>query len=470
MAATSDPMSPEASPGGSSGIRPKVVTGVRRVNNLPVYIVIGVVALFLFVVMLVVLQKSNQSVPESELQPAKTASSEDMAKRVVGNAPEGGEVAPMAPVPPAVPTNPVMVPGPQAVDENGVPIAPVNPDMPPVPPGGSAGNYSPPPVSPEVQSRRSRMEQMRDAKMQMFADAVRAPTNIKMAAARSAGSPGAIGGSDTNERLEALRQQIAANAAQGNGPSQSDLATLAALQGAAGGNGGGAGGQSAQRPNDLGQFGNREGGDRWRLNATPEAPRSRYELRAGFVVPGTLISGINSELPGQIVAQVSQNVFDTATGKYLLIPQGSRLVGSYSAQVAYGQSRVLVAWQRIIFPDGKAMDIGAMPGSDSAGYAGFKDKVNNHYLRIFGSALFMSGITAGATLSQPQSNFDFNGRISVGNALSQALGQSLGEATSQLIQKNLNVAPTLMIRPGFRFNVVVVKDLTFSKPYRAFDY
>ena len=106
-------------------------------------------------------------------------------------------------------------------------------------------------------------------------------------------------------------------------------------------------------------------GDRWKLDSQPEAPRTPFELRAGFVVPATLISGINSDLPGQIMAQVAQDVYDTPTGKHLLIPQGSRLVGSYSSDVAYGQARVLVAWQRIVFPDGKAMD-GAMPGADSA--------------------------------------------------------------------------------------------------------
>ncbi len=92
------------------------------------------------------------------------------------------------------------------------------------------------------------------------------------------------------------------------------------------------------------------------------------------------------------MAQVAQNVYDTPTGKHLFIPQGSRLVGSYSSDVAYGQARVLVAWQRIVFPDGKAMDIGAMPGADSAGYAGFNDQVNNHYVRLFGSAFLMSGV------------------------------------------------------------------------------
>jgi type IV secretion system protein VirB10 len=199
--------------------------------------------------------------------------------------------------------------------------------------------------------------------------------------------------------------------------------------------------------------------------------RSPYELRAGFVMAATLISGINSDLPGQIMAQIAQNVFDTATGKYLLLPQGSRLVGSYSSDVAYGQARVLVAWQRIVFPDGKAMDIGAMPGADGVGYAGFNDQVNNHYLRLFGSALLMSAVTAGISYSQQQNQTQTPyGTPSASSAMSEALGQQLGQVTAQLIAKNMNIAPTLEIRPGYRFNVIVTKDMTFSKPYQSFDY
>ena len=471
--ATADPMSPDASPGGSTS-QSRLITGVRRVNNWPIYIIGALVVVFLLVVVMVVIDRSKvNTVKADDLQtPKQGPDSMDMARRVAGTQ-AGGEVPATGSVP-AVPTNPTIVPGPVALDANGIPIAPVNPDAPPVPPGGSAGNYSPPPVSPEVQSRRQRIEAMRAAKDQMFTDAVRAPTNIKMAAARSAGSPG---GGDANgstaQRLEALRGQIAAAAAQGSGPSSADMQSLAALQGQMAANGGGGNATGQQQPGrDLGQFANKQGGDRWQLDSKPAAPRTRYQLTAGFVIPGMLISGINSELPGQIVAQVSQNVYDSATGKYLLIPQGARLVGSYSADVQYGQSRVLIAWQRIVFPDGKAMDLGAMPGSDSAGYGGFKDQVNNHYLRIFTSALFMSAVTAGATLSQPQSNFQTNGnqRQSAGSALSEALGQQLGQATAMMIQKNLNISPTLMIRPGFRFNVVVTKDLAFSKPYRSFDY
>jgi type IV secretory pathway VirB10-like protein len=219
----------------------------------------------------------------------------------------------------------------------------------------------------------------------------------------------------------------------------------------------------------MGQFAGSGQGDRWKLDSEPEAPRSPYELRAGFVIPATLISGINSNLPGQIMAQVSQNVYDTPTGKYLLVPQGSRLVGSYSSDVAYGQSRVLIAWQRIVFPDGKAMDIGTMPGADGAGYSGFKDQINNHYLRIFGSAFLMSGVTAAVTYNQDR-NKNAYGPQQAGDALSEALGQQLGQVTAQMIAKNLNIAPTLEIRPGYCFNVIVIKDMTFSKPYRPFDY
>ena len=163
-------------------------------------------------------------------------------------------------------------------------------------------------------------------------------------------------------------------------------------------------GASDEDKNNINQYANNGQGDRWRLDSKPEPPHSPYELRAGFVIPGTLISGVNSQLPGQIMAQTSQDVFDTATGKHKLFPQGSRLVGTYSSEVAYGQARVLVAWQRLVFPDGKAMDIGAMPGADGAGFAGFKDQVDNHYVRIFGSALLMSAITAGVAYSQQNQN------------------------------------------------------------------
>jgi type IV secretory pathway VirB10-like protein len=294
-----------------------------------------------------------------------------------------------------------------------------------------------------------------------------------------AGAPGSR--EETLARLAAIRQQ--SEAAVHDDPTAAYKARLATLQGSGiGGAGaqrvvsptaanGGRGRQEQRRAIRQWHSGSGEQGDRWKLDSRLEAPRSPFELRAGFVIPGTLISGINSELPGQIMAQVAQNVYDTPTGKHLLIPQGSRLVGSYSSDVAYGQARVLVAWQRIVFPDGKAIDIGAMPGADGVGYAGFNDQVNNHYLRLFGSALLMSAVTAGITYSQGQNQGNsVYGAPSASSALSEALGQQLGQVTAQLIAKNMNIAPTLEIRPGYRFNVIVTKDMTFSKPYQSFDY
>ncbi|MCP3908443.1 MAG: conjugal transfer protein TrbI, partial [Oceanicoccus sp.] len=212
--------------------------------------------------------------------------------------------------------------------------------------------------------------------------------------------------------------------------------------------------------------------DRWTLESGGiRPPGTLFEIRAGFVIPAMLISGIQSDLPGQIIAQISQNVYDTPTGRHMLLPQGSRLVGSYSADVQFGQSRVLVAWQRIIFPDGKALDLGEMPGADGAGYAGFNDQVNDHYFRMFASAVLMSVVTAGITLSQDtDTGSDNNDARSVNQVMAESLGEQLGQVTSQVIAKNLNVSPTLTIRPGYRFNVLVTRDLTFKRPYAAFHY
>jgi type IV secretion system protein TrbI len=225
---------------------------------------------------------------------------------------------------------------------------------------------------------------------------------------------------------------------------------------------------------DYGQFAGkrkskRNEDDRWAMATEIENPRSRYELRAGSVIPATMISGINSELPGQIIGQVSQDVWDTPTGKYRLIPQGARLIGRYSNRIIDGQSRVLVAWQRIVFPDGKALDIGAMEGTDSAGYAGFNDKVDRHYLRIFASAALMSGIAAGLTSSSVTPDNDPFGSSSI-SRFNEHLANQIGEVATKMIEKNMNVAPTLVIRPGYRFNVMAVKDLAFDHAYQAFDY
>src|SRR5438132_3652191 len=211
--------------------------------------------------------------------------------------------------------------------------------------------------------------------------------------------------------------------------------------------------------------------DRWYSPNQVENP-VRFQLRAGFVIPAVLLSGVNSEVPGTIIAQVAQDVYDNATGSDLLIPQGARLIGSYSANVQFGQSRLFVVWQRVVYPDGRALDIAAEPGTDSAGYAGFKDRVDSHWVRIFGSAVLMSAITAGVAYSQDryQSNGNYYAPPRFSDELSQAVGQQFVQAAAKLLEKNLDIAPTLKIRPGYGFSVLLIKDFVLPRPYQHFAY
>ena len=217
---------------------------------------------------------------------------------------------------------------------------------------------------------------------------------------------------------------------------------------------------------DKEQFFNRSGRDGW-LSPHTREPGRPCEIKTGTVIPGIMVSGINSDLPGSLIAQVSQNVYDTATGHHLLIPQGSKLYGTYDSRVVYGQSRVLVAWNRLNFPDGSAVTLGAMPGTDISGYAGYEDKVNNHYLRIFGSSLLMSLITGGTSYAMDSTSNSSNdsNRTTVQDSMAAALAAQMGQSTMSLLQKNLNIKPTLEIRPGYQFNVIVTKDVVFQEPY-----
>ena len=215
-------------------------------------------------------------------------------------------------------------------------------------------------------------------------------------------------------------------------------------------------------------FFNRADRHHWLSPYTREAGLP-YEIKTGTVIPGVMITGVNSDLPGSMIAQVSHHVYDTATGRHLLIPQGSKLYGAYDSRVIYGQSRVLIAWNRVIFPDGSAVTLGAMPGTDMSGYAGFADQVDNHYLRIFGSSMLMSLITGSTSYAVDSvSNGAGSGRdaTTVQDAMASALAAQLGQTTQTLLQRNLNIKPTLEIRPGYQFNVVVTKDIAFRSAYQ----
>ena len=200
------------------------------------------------------------------------------------------------------------------------------------------------------------------------------------------------------------------------------------------------------------------------LQNTRKSPVSPYEIKAGTVIVSTMIGGINSDLPGTILGQVSQNVYDSATGQYLLIPTGSKLVGIYDNGVSMGQKRVLIAWNRIIYPDGSSLDLGMMPGTDQGGYAGFQDQVNNHYTQVFGNALLLSLFSAGIQLSQPQSNNDDD--YSNSQIVAASIGQQMGALGMSMAQRGLSIAPTIEIRPGYPFNVMVTKDIIL-KPWEG---
>ncbi|EOH8333921.1 TrbI/VirB10 family protein, partial [Campylobacter coli] len=186
------------------------------------------------------------------------------------------------------------------------------------------------------------------------------------------------------------------------------------------------------------------------LKYVKQKPLSTYEIKAGWNIPAILITGVNSDLPGQILAQVTQNVYDSATGKYLLIPQGTKVVGAYSSNIIYGQSRLLVAWNKLIFPNGDTLNLDGMQGTSQDGYTGFEDQVDNHYFRIFGSAFLLSSISAGIALSD---NSDTNSEKETASdkAIAQAI-QQMGQVASEMIRKNMNISPTLKIRPGYKFN------------------
>ena len=196
---------------------------------------------------------------------------------------------------------------------------------------------------------------------------------------------------------------------------------------------------------------------------------SPYELLQGTVIPAILEMGIKSDLAGQVTAVVAHPVYNSLNASSVLIPAGSKLIGYYRSGAAMGQTRVGVEWARVEFPDGTYIRLSKMPGTSPRGYAGFKDLVDNHTWEIFKNALLLSFIDVGMAMASPTSTTTNTTGVTGNEALQngeQALAQTFGQAEAQLFQKYINIAPTLTIRPGYAFNVVVTKDLVFPGPYR----
>ncbi|RWH71748.1 MAG: TrbI/VirB10 family protein [Mesorhizobium sp.] len=199
-----------------------------------------------------------------------------------------------------------------------------------------------------------------------------------------------------------------------------------------------------------------------RRTVAPErvtAAASPYVLQAGSVIPAALITGIRSDLPGQITAQVTQQIYDSPTGSLLIIPQGTRIIGEYDNGVAFGQRRILLVWNRLIFPNGRSMVLERQPGSDTQGYAGLEDGVDHHWWDLMKAAGLSTLLAVGAELTMSDED-----RLI--QAIRGGAQDTINDAGQQIIQKQLQVAPTLTIRPGFPVRVIVTRDLVLE-PYGA---
>ena len=447
-------LNPNNSPDGLNNPAP----GVRRMNKLPLVLVGALAAIVIITLIFSAHQRANkgqkqEAVDESAaIQPRNSMAGANALLQGYG---VDGTIPPVQ----------TASPSPAAVSPSAEPAAPpmreaIENDAPPAREDGAAPPSHRSGVSEEEQRRLKRAQQFRE---DLFYDAVVSNTSIQfkdsnsgqsVTSAQSAGALGAEGMMAERDRRVAESLRLASEAGSGGLGSSSALPFFT-------GTGGNESDPNLRARKDEFQQTQRTYGYSTEFRKPQLTP---YELRVGTVIPAVMIAGINSDLPGEIIAQVSQNVRDTRTGQHILIPQGSRLIGTYDSHVAMGQRRVMVGWHRVQFPDGSTMELGHMGGIDQAGYAGFSDKVNNHYWRIFGNATLLSIIGASAQLSQPER--DNNSTISAREELAAELGRQWSQVGQEMIRRNMNIQPTLEIRPGYRFNVMVNKDLILE-PYET---
>lgn len=186
-----------------------------------------------------------------------------------------------------------------------------------------------------------------------------------------------------------------------------------------------------------------------------ETPVSPYQVMAGTLIPASLVTGLNSDLPGSVIGQVTQPVYDTVTGAYLLIPQGTRLIGRYQSEISFGQQRALLIWDRMIFPDGSSVQI-SEPAADKQGFAGLSDRTDHHWDRVFVAAGLATVLGIGAELGSDEDDIE--------RAIRRGFGDSVSEAGERVVDRNLGIQPTLRIRPGWPVRVIVTRDLVL-RPY-----
>ncbi|ADP70342.1 conjugation TrbI family protein [Rhodomicrobium vannielii ATCC 17100] len=385
--------------------------GVRRLNRVPLMIAMAILAL----IMATIAYTYHLRLQASKQDPGRGGPTQTPIG-ILANAPDAGYIPPKAP--------------------ETIPVLPQPVALQPAPPVLNA----PDPNRLAWEAYYKRLEHLREAREKLALTALGAGSEIEANLPRRPTSPASetapLSASEQFTRLAADR-----------------LSQL---------------GGDAERERDLNRQRDKRAfladqdpktADQNTLKARREAPRSPYEVRAGTVIPTVMIGGVNSDLPGQLLAQVSENVYDTATGRFIVIPQGSKLVGTYDSGITTGQERVLVAWTRIIYPDASSLDLGRMPGADEGGYAGFKDQVNNHVWKIWSNAILLSAFSAGIQLSQGNGNNQTSGGLNATQTIAASTGQQLGQLGQEMAKRNLQIQPTLEVRPGYRFVVQVTKDL-----------
>lgn len=420
---------------------PKRGVGVRRLNRVPLIVLCSLVAVAILAVTYTFHQRQQEAMRQQQAAEEEVKVAEPVGAPVrLANPDSFIEPARDLPqeIPAAVPTQ-----GGQPVQQ--VVQTPAQP---------SAADQA---RDQALAERYQQIAAVEKAKLQSLEAALGAPATVEAFkdGGQQAANPGGVPGLPTGGGLvPPLLGGGPAN--QRSVPSSAQLAAML---------GGGGGNSDPNRQGDKRGFLAGAAGDpQVYLKDTRNPAVSPYEVKAGTVIPGVLIGGLNSDLPGQIIGQVRQNVYDTATGQLLLIPQGARLVGTYDSSVTMGQKRALVAWQRIIYPDGSSVSLGGMPGTDQGGYAGFRDKVDNHYWRIYGNAALMSLFSAGIQLSQPRSSRGGNGEYSSQEIMAGELGRQLGQLGMETTRRNMDIQPTLEIRPGYLFNIMVTKDMILPPP------
>ena len=426
------------------GASPQDGPRIRRLNRVPVIVAILLVVTFLAVIFYGLSTRGLQFGGNSQIEPSSSRPASNDAERLKQGVPDGiiGEPQPVVVQP---------TPSPE-------PERPRNPFQREPEPTPTIVTAPQPTLEPE-EVWRGRLQREQDEQV------LREYQRQQMASIQAEGaafdSPIAVNLKDlenTNAAATPTSEQTGLTTA--NRPASALDLYSAALQSGIGQNADPNGQASKQ------QFFNQDIADLGYLPNSVVPQMSPFELKRGSVIPATLITGINSDLPGRITAQVSQNVYDSATGRQLLIPQGAKLFGRYDSEVTFGQNRVLVVWTDIIFPNGSTLQIGGMAGTDGAGYGGFHDQVDNHYLRTFGSAILVALIGAGTEMLLPNDNSTSTTVDSASDAARRSFAETFGQISEQTVSKNLNVQPTLQIRPGYRFSVMVDRDIIFPNSYR----